>query len=236
MLTLDAINFGSGWFPTLRKRAGRSGYFTIACALTEHVPARGSRGRNERLRAIDTPTTAAVLRPGPGARADGALRAGAARPRVLPGPAHGARDGSPPPRARPSAWPRSLAAGMPFFDDRGFYKRAQIVAERPGARRRGAVRRPRPADDLRRQPRPPRPARGRRPGLRRAARRPHRRRGAPRARRRGARDPRLRGARLRADRRPGSASRRGCSTSGCGTAARPRYKALPRHRTRTVFY
>ena len=24
-LTLDAINFGSGWFPTLRKPAGRSG-------------------------------------------------------------------------------------------------------------------------------------------------------------------------------------------------------------------
>ena len=32
-LALDAINFGSGWFPTLRKRRGRSGYFTIASAL-----------------------------------------------------------------------------------------------------------------------------------------------------------------------------------------------------------
>ena len=29
-LTLDAINFGSGWFPTLRKPDGRSGYGTIA--------------------------------------------------------------------------------------------------------------------------------------------------------------------------------------------------------------
>jgi Potential Queuosine, Q, salvage protein family len=29
-LTLDAINFGSGWFPTLSKRGGRSGYHTIA--------------------------------------------------------------------------------------------------------------------------------------------------------------------------------------------------------------
>ena len=29
-LTLDAVNFGSGWFPTLRKRAGTSGYRTIA--------------------------------------------------------------------------------------------------------------------------------------------------------------------------------------------------------------
>ena len=32
-LQLDAINFGSGWFPTLRKRPGLSGYRTIAAAL-----------------------------------------------------------------------------------------------------------------------------------------------------------------------------------------------------------
>ena len=36
MLTLDAINFGSGWFPTLRKRPGCSGYFTVAWALADH--------------------------------------------------------------------------------------------------------------------------------------------------------------------------------------------------------
>ncbi|HLI26156.1 MAG TPA: queuosine salvage family protein [Chloroflexota bacterium] len=35
ILTLDTINFGSGWFPLLRKRPGRSGYFTIALALKE---------------------------------------------------------------------------------------------------------------------------------------------------------------------------------------------------------
>jgi hypothetical protein len=29
-LTLDSINFGSGWFPTLRKHQKRSGYFTVA--------------------------------------------------------------------------------------------------------------------------------------------------------------------------------------------------------------
>ncbi len=40
-LTLDAINFGSGWFPTLRKRDGRSGYHTIAAGLSDHVDARG---------------------------------------------------------------------------------------------------------------------------------------------------------------------------------------------------
>jgi hypothetical protein len=35
-LTLDAINFGSGWFPTLNKRPGHSGYHTIAAGLTDH--------------------------------------------------------------------------------------------------------------------------------------------------------------------------------------------------------
>jgi hypothetical protein len=37
-LTLDAINFGSGWFPTLRKRHGRSGYATVAMGVREHGP------------------------------------------------------------------------------------------------------------------------------------------------------------------------------------------------------
>src|SRR4051812_1429939 len=35
VICLDAINFGSGWWPTIRKRPGRSGYFTIAAGLTE---------------------------------------------------------------------------------------------------------------------------------------------------------------------------------------------------------
>ena len=40
LLTLDAINFGSGWFPQLRKRrTDRSGYFTVAwaCATTSRA-------------------------------------------------------------------------------------------------------------------------------------------------------------------------------------------------------
>jgi hypothetical protein len=40
-LTLDAINFGSGWFPTLNKRDGLSGYFTIATSLRERFAASG---------------------------------------------------------------------------------------------------------------------------------------------------------------------------------------------------
>ncbi len=34
-LTLDAINFGSGWFPTLRKHPGQSGYLTVASGVRQ---------------------------------------------------------------------------------------------------------------------------------------------------------------------------------------------------------
>ena len=40
-LTLDAINFGSGWFPTVRKRPGRSGYYTVAAGLRRRFATRG---------------------------------------------------------------------------------------------------------------------------------------------------------------------------------------------------
>ncbi len=41
VITLDAVNFGSGWFPQLAKRPGSSGYFTIATALSEYFVAHG---------------------------------------------------------------------------------------------------------------------------------------------------------------------------------------------------
>src|SRR5918999_394181 len=41
LLTLDAINFGSGWFPTIEKRPGCSGYFTVAWALADRFRAHG---------------------------------------------------------------------------------------------------------------------------------------------------------------------------------------------------
>jgi hypothetical protein len=41
MLAVDAVNFGSGWFPTLRKLPGRSGYFTIAGGLRDRFDQRG---------------------------------------------------------------------------------------------------------------------------------------------------------------------------------------------------
>ncbi len=40
-LTLDAINFGSGYFPQLRKRPGLSGYFTVAASLNDYYQQHG---------------------------------------------------------------------------------------------------------------------------------------------------------------------------------------------------
>jgi hypothetical protein len=40
-LTLDAINFGSGWWPEVRKRPGRSGFYTMALGLRARFDAHG---------------------------------------------------------------------------------------------------------------------------------------------------------------------------------------------------
>jgi hypothetical protein len=60
VLCLDAINFGSGWWPTIRKRPGRSGYFTIAAGLTERFRESGPWPAAE-LSAISAAEIAAVL-------------------------------------------------------------------------------------------------------------------------------------------------------------------------------
>jgi hypothetical protein len=59
-LTLDAINFGSGWFPTLRKRDGRSGYWTVAFGLRDRFAAHGAWSAAQ-LRALAAPDLAATL-------------------------------------------------------------------------------------------------------------------------------------------------------------------------------
>ena len=41
LLVLDTINFGSGYFPHLRKRPGKSGYFTIALSLHDYYTKTG---------------------------------------------------------------------------------------------------------------------------------------------------------------------------------------------------
>ena len=122
VLQLDAINFGSGWFPTLRKRPGLSGYRTVAAAFGEHGP-----WTNGELRGLDPATVAGVLGQEPGhplmrlyaeALRDLGRFLGDRTALELVAEADGSAE-------RLAAL---LARGMRFFDDRGFYKRAQIVA------------------------------------------------------------------------------------------------------------
>jgi hypothetical protein len=55
-LTLNAINFGSGWFPTLRKPPGLSGYRTVEAGLRARGPWTAAE-----LLALDTPEVAATF-------------------------------------------------------------------------------------------------------------------------------------------------------------------------------
>ena len=60
LLTLDSINFGSGWFPVLAKRPGCSGYTTVAANLSDRFRADGPWS-NAELGALDTRAVAAAL-------------------------------------------------------------------------------------------------------------------------------------------------------------------------------
>ncbi len=55
IVTLDTINFGSGFFPYLRKRPGMSGYFTVATSLKEFYDREGplSAGRLSVITALE---------------------------------------------------------------------------------------------------------------------------------------------------------------------------------------
>jgi hypothetical protein len=130
-LALDTINFGSGWFPTLRKRAdpatGRtvSGYFTIAWNLADAFRLRGAWTTGQ-LRDMRTEELAELL----GQTADHELMSlytqalrelgrflGDRSVLDVVAGAHGSAD-------RLAA---TLAGSLAFYDDRGFFKRAQIV-------------------------------------------------------------------------------------------------------------
>ena len=130
ILALDAINFGSGWFPTLRKRRGAdghavSGYFTVAWGLADRFRFAGAWTPAE-LRAMRTEEIAEVLGQRPdhelmslfsqALRQLGAFLDGRTALDAIAG-----ADGSAVRLAE------QLAAGMPMFRDPGFYKRAQIV-------------------------------------------------------------------------------------------------------------
>ena len=125
MLTLDAINFGSGWFPTLHKRPGSSGYYTVAWELADHFRAHGGWPPPE-LRSIDPAAIARVLGQDPSHEL---MRLYAHALRDL-GAFMGERSAlEVVDAAEESAehLAEQLASGMAFFDDRGFFKRAQIV-------------------------------------------------------------------------------------------------------------
>jgi putative queuosine salvage protein len=130
LLTAGAVNFGSGWFPTLRKRqaAGRpvSGSITIAWALTDRFRAEGP-WTNAELRTLRADELAAVL----GQPADHELMSLYAQALRSLGAFLGERSVLDLVREAGGsavALAESLAAGMALFDDRGFYKKAQIAA------------------------------------------------------------------------------------------------------------
>jgi hypothetical protein len=125
LLCVGAVNFGSGWFPTLRKRSGWSGYFTVAWAIADRFRAAGAWTAAD-LRAMRSDEIADTL----GQDRDHELMALYAQALRSLGTFLGDRDalaliGE----ARGSAQRLAtmLARGMALFADRGFYKRAQIV-------------------------------------------------------------------------------------------------------------
>jgi hypothetical protein len=130
MLALDAINFGSGWFPTLRKRRGpdgraMSGYFTVASGLADRWRALGPWS-NAELRVLHTEEVADVL----GQPRDHELVALFAQALRQLGTFLGDRGALDVIAAADGSAVRlaeSLASGMPMFADHGFYKRAQIA-------------------------------------------------------------------------------------------------------------
>ena len=126
LLTLTAINFGSGWFPTLRKRAGMSGYFTVASSLADRFRA-GGPWSNEQLRALTTDEVADVL----GQPRDHELMFLFSQALRQLGGFLGERTALEfVAEAGGSAerLARTVAGGMSMWNDRGFYKRAQILA------------------------------------------------------------------------------------------------------------
>jgi len=60
VLLLDSVNFGSGYWPWLRKRPGCSGYRTVEASLLDHFRENGAP-RAQDLAGIDAPSCAALF-------------------------------------------------------------------------------------------------------------------------------------------------------------------------------
>lgn len=59
-ITLDTVNFGSGYFPKLHKRPGMSGYFTVASSLRDYFEMHGPLSARE-LTALTPERTAGIF-------------------------------------------------------------------------------------------------------------------------------------------------------------------------------
>ena len=126
LLALDAINFGSGWFPLLSKRPGLSGYFTVAWNMSDDWRARGPWTAQD-LQVMTTERIATALRQSPALELM-SLFAQALRElgRVLGD--RGALDFIESANGSAQRLASRLAAECALFADHGFYKRAQIAA------------------------------------------------------------------------------------------------------------
>ena len=126
LLALDAINFGSGWFPLLDKRPGLSGYFTVAWNMSDDWRANGPWTTQD-LREMTTERVAAALRQRPALEL---MSLFAQALREFGGLLDGGGALGFVERANGSAQrlAANLAHGAALFADHGFYKRAQIAA------------------------------------------------------------------------------------------------------------
>ena len=120
-LELDAINFGSGWFPTIRKRPGCSGSITIARAFTEHGPWPAAD-----LSRLDAPTVAAALGQDPDHVLMGLYAVALNELGEFMGD-RSALDVVGEAGGSAQVLAAQVAEAMPMFADPGFYKRAQIL-------------------------------------------------------------------------------------------------------------
>jgi Queuosine salvage protein len=135
-LTLDAINFGSGWFPTLRKRDGRSGYYTVATGVRARFAAHGPWTADE-LTTIDAHEIANTLEQDPDHELMGLFARSLNDLGQHVADDHGGRFGAVPDAAESSAAALvDVLAGWDSFADTSgydglevpFLKRAQIAA------------------------------------------------------------------------------------------------------------
>jgi hypothetical protein len=126
LLALDAINFGSGWFPLLDKRPGLSGYFTVAWNMSDDWRASGPWSAAD-LRAMTTERIATALRQRPDLELMSLFAQALREFGHLLGD-RGALDLVETAKGSAQALAETLATRCALFADHGFYKRAQIAA------------------------------------------------------------------------------------------------------------